>query len=60
MFPTTNRERTCLGAAILMLLLSYNYLPAQTVTGTIGGTVMDTSEAVVPNAEVSLVSERTG
>jgi hypothetical protein len=59
MFPTMNRERARLGAFILMCL-SCNYMLAQTVTGTISGTVVDASEAVMPNVEVSLVSERTG
>ncbi len=59
MFPTMNRHRACLAAFILMWL-PCNYLLAQTVAGTISGTVMDASEAVIPNTEVSLLSERTG
>ncbi len=33
---------------------------AQTVTGTISGTVLDQSEAVVPNAAVTLLNDQTG
>ena len=59
MLPAMNRERAWLGVFILMWL-SCNYLPAQTVAGTISGTVVDASDAVTANADVSLVSERTG
>jgi hypothetical protein len=34
--------------------------PAQTVTGTISGTVLDQSDAVVPKVNVTLESELTG
>ena len=59
MFPTMNRERAGLGAFILMRL-SCSSMLAQTVAGTISGTVMDATDAVIPNTEVSLLSERTG
>ena len=59
MCPTMNRERACLGALIL-LGLCCNCTLAQTVAGTITGTVVDATDAVMPNAVVSLVSERTG
>jgi hypothetical protein len=33
---------------------------AQTTAGTISGTVVDSSDAVIPGVEVTLLSERTG
>lgn len=44
-------------AAIALLLSVFSY--AQTTTGTITGTVVDTSGQVVPSANVSLLNERT-
>ena len=58
MFPI-NRWWACLGALIL-IGLSCNCMLAQMTTGSISGVVMDASEAVIPNTEVSLLSERTG
>src|SRR5882724_7445691 len=58
MFPI-NRWWACLGTLILMGL-SCNCMLAQMTTGSISGAVMDASEAVIPNTEVSLLSERTG
>ena len=46
--------------ALVLIGLSCSYMLAQMTTGSIAGTIVDASEAVVPNAEVSLVSERTG
>jgi hypothetical protein len=49
------------GLQVLILIgLSCNYTLAQMTTGSISGTLVDASDAVVPGAEVSLVSERTG
>ena len=58
MFPI-NRWWACLGALILAGLFC-NGMLAQMTTGSISGVVMDASEAVIPNTEVSLLSERTG
>ncbi len=55
---TANR-RAYLGAAIL-IGLSCNPLLAQMTTGSIAGTVVDASDAVIPSANISLVSEGTG
>ncbi len=45
----------------LMITLAEGSRPfAQTVTGTISGTVMDASGQVIPNAAVKLLNERTG
>lgn len=45
--------------AIPLLLVSGSQIQAQTVTGTISGTVLDPSGAVVPNAEVSVTNQET-
>src|SRR5579883_2057884 len=47
-----------LGAALLLLLLQ-NFAVAQNASGTIAGTVVDRSGAIVPNAKVVLKNEAT-
>jgi hypothetical protein len=59
MFPSMNRKQAGLWPCILMLLSCHNVL-AQTTAGTISGTVVDASDALMPNVAVSLLSERTG
>jgi Carboxypeptidase regulatory-like domain/TonB-dependent Receptor Plug Domain len=44
----------------LLIGLSCNYAMAQMSTGSISGTLVDATDAVVPAVEVSLLSERTG
>jgi len=47
-------------AGLLVLLLLYaNVAPAQAVSGTLLGTVQDSTRAVVPNANVTLTNEGT-
>ena len=53
-----NREWACLIASIL-IGLSCNRMLAQMTTGSMAGTVVDASDAVIPGAEVSLVREGT-
>jgi hypothetical protein len=45
--------------AVLFLIVSTN-VSAQTVTGSMSGTVLDTSNQVVPGADVTIVHENTG
>ena len=47
-----NREWACLIASIL-IGLSCNRMQAQMTTGSMAGTVVDASDAVIPGAEVS-------
>lgn len=47
-------------AALVLCLLLPVRLPAQTVSGSILGTVLDSSGNAIPNAQVKLISERTG
>src|SRR5450755_1727883 len=58
MFPI-NRWWACLGALILAGLCC-NCMLAQMTTGAVGGALIDASDASVPGAQVSLVSEGTG
>src|SRR5437870_363776 len=44
----------------LILLLSIGSLWGQSTTGTILGTVMDSSKSVIPGAKVTLTNEGTG
>src|ERR1051325_3432571 len=49
------------GLPVLILIgLSCNPLLAQMTTGSISRTLVDASDAVVPNTAISLVSDRTG
>ena len=52
--------RAIVFAAITLLAVSAFHVQAQTVTGTISGTVLDQSGAVVPNAEISVTNQDTG
>ncbi|HYM08622.1 MAG TPA: TonB-dependent receptor [Terriglobales bacterium] len=45
---------------LTLVCLACNYMPAQMTTGSIGGTVVDATDAVIPSADISLVSEGTG
>src|SRR5262245_12702411 len=47
-------------AALLLAILSPTFLEAQTVTGTITGSVVDGTGAAVPAATVLLRNDRTG
>src|SRR5689334_24843320 len=49
-----------LALSLCALTLGVACLPAQTVTGSILGTVLDPAEAVVPNAPVTLKDNDTG
>ncbi len=49
----------CAGFLILALVMQVNLL-GQAVTGTLLGTVLDSSGAVVPNASVTITNEGTG
>src|SRR5262245_23823147 len=59
MLRTRIRVHTVWGALLLMGLSGLR-VPAQTTAGTISGTVVDASDAVIPGVEVTLLSERTG
>src|ERR1700712_4961666 len=51
----------CLPAVLALCMLTIPYLAlAQTVTGSVGGTVTDSSGAVVPNAQVTAHNVATG
>ena len=52
--------RALIFAAIALLLASGFSVQAQTVSGKISGTVLDSSGAVVPNAEISITNQDTG
>ncbi|MFQ5696066.1 MAG: carboxypeptidase regulatory-like domain-containing protein, partial [Terriglobia bacterium] len=56
------KRRFCLTLAVFSIfLLAGTYaLQAQTITATLGGTVLDASEAVVPDATVTVVNTSTG
>src|SRR5258708_18127358 len=51
---------TLITTLLLLLLGSAPSLPAQETTGTLSGTVTDSSGAAVPDAAVTLVNEITG
>src|SRR5687767_14701672 len=47
--------------AIFVMCLGLNIIvPAQTVTGTIKGNVVDTAEAIVPGVSIEIVNIETG
>jgi len=46
--------------ATVLLMLSAASLPAQQLTGSVSGTVTDTSGAVIPGADVTLVNDASG
>jgi len=52
--------RRCVPLAVLLALFLPTYAAAQTVSGTILGTVTDSSGSVIPNAKVTIVNEGTG
>ena len=54
------RKHGSLGAALLYLLLFSGTLWAQVTTGTISGTVEDSSGAAVPGTKVVILNEETG
>lgn len=45
---------------LLLALVSVNIITAQTISGSISGTVVDSGGNVIPAAAVKLISERTG
>ena len=47
-------------AGILLVLLGSSVVPAQTVTGSVTGTVLDPSGAAVPGASVAAINAATG
>ncbi len=53
-------RRRCVCVAIFALLLGASYAFAQVDTGSISGTVKDTSGAVIPGARITLTNEDTG
>src|SRR5689334_19975843 len=55
----TSRLRT-MGLALFMLVLGQSVLCAQAVSGTILGSVQDSSGAAVPGALVQIVNAETG
>src|SRR5215510_6326729 len=55
----SSKSRLLLSVAAV-ICLSSNPGAAQTIAGTISGAVVDTTGAVIPNTEVTLLSERTG
>src|SRR5204863_3277626 len=62
-FPAVTLEglmRRRVPFAVLLSLLLPMYAAAQTVSGTILGTVTDSSGSVVPNAKVTILNEGTG
>jgi hypothetical protein len=56
---TTATTRRNIWITFALALIACGQLVAQTVTGTITGTVLDSSEAVVPGVSVNLVDEAT-
>jgi hypothetical protein len=57
---TLSRWQSAALVAVAVLLFAVNPLRAQTVTGTILGTVLDTSGSAVPNAQISITNQDTG
>ncbi|HEX7960111.1 MAG TPA: carboxypeptidase regulatory-like domain-containing protein, partial [Terriglobales bacterium] len=66
--PFCRRTANCITNQIFtatMLLLTFSLLAnvsstAQTITGTVSGTVIDSSGAVLPGAAITLIDQRTG
>ena len=52
------RVATTLGIALFVLLASLSF--GQQLTGTLSGTVVDSAEAVVPNAQITFKNEASG
>ena len=57
--PRTPYARTAFRAAAMLAALSC-VLPAQVLTGVISGAVRDSSQALIPNAQVSILNSDTG
>ncbi|HKX28789.1 MAG TPA: carboxypeptidase regulatory-like domain-containing protein, partial [Blastocatellia bacterium] len=60
MMSTFKRQRLSTLGSIFLAIFAAGQLWAQTVTGTISGTVVDVSGLLIPNATVVLINERTG
>jgi len=58
--PKTKQISPVLYLVLLFVLFTTSLTMGQSVTGTISGTVIDASGAVVPGASVTLTSQRTG
>ena len=52
--------RIALSAALVVLVVSPSTLLAQSFTGTITGTIKDTSGATIPRATITITNQQTG